>query len=153
MSDEHLISEQTLKDFRFRALHNSTTAGNYIQKYNKLLGELIEKTTELKNLDSSAEKIQNGDTDKKVRTEGESEESSKKRKQLQEEIKLIDQQIDNFNTGKLAPLFMTSALLESTPFISEVFMRSSFKTFAEDKAKTKYENIPEEELKTYWDQY
>jgi hypothetical protein len=48
---------------------------------------------------------------------------------------------------------MTSALLESTPFISEVFMRSSFKTFAESKAKTKYENIPEGELKGYWDEY
>jgi hypothetical protein len=46
---------------------------------------------------------------------------------------------------------MTSALLESTPFISEVFMRSSFKTFAEDKAKTKFENISEGELKNYWD--
>jgi len=48
---------------------------------------------------------------------------------------------------------MISALLESTPFISEVFMRSSFKTYAENKAKTKYENIPEGELKTYWNEY
>jgi hypothetical protein len=48
---------------------------------------------------------------------------------------------------------MTSALLESTPFISEVFMRSNFKTFAESKAKNKYGNIPEGELKTYWDEY
>jgi hypothetical protein len=48
---------------------------------------------------------------------------------------------------------MTSALLESTPFISEVFMRSSFKTYAESKAKTKYENIPKGELKGYWDEY
>jgi hypothetical protein len=48
---------------------------------------------------------------------------------------------------------MTSALLESTPFISEVFMRSSFKTYAENKAKTKYENIPEGELKNYWNDY
>lgn len=153
MSDEHLISEQTLKDLRFRVLHNSTTAGKYIQKYNQLLGQLIEKTTELKSLDTPSEKVKSGETDKKERTNGESKEISKKRKKLEQEIKEIDEQIDNFNTGKLAPLFMTSALLETTPFISEVFMRSSFKTFAEDKAKTKYENIPEGELKTYWDQY
>jgi len=48
MSDEHLIEEQTLKDIRFRALQNSTTAGIYIQKYNQTLGQLIEKTNELK---------------------------------------------------------------------------------------------------------
>lgn len=153
MSDDHLISEQTLNDLRFRALHNSTTAGKYIQKYNQLLGQLIEKSTELKNLDTPIEKAESGTTDKKERTEGESKETSKKRKKLQEEIKKIDEEIDNFNTGKLAPLFMTSALLESTPFISEVFMRASFKTFAESKAKTKYEHIPESELKTYWNEY
>ena len=48
MSDEHLIDQQTLKDIRFRALQNSTTAGIYIQKYNQTLGQLIEKTNELK---------------------------------------------------------------------------------------------------------
>jgi hypothetical protein len=72
---------------------------------------------------------------------------------LEKEIKELDEQIENFTSGKLAPLFMTSALLESTPFISEVFMRSSFKTYAESKAKTKYENIPEGELKNYWNDY
>lgn len=153
MSDEHLIDEQILKDIRFRVLQNSTTAGKYIQKYNQTLGQLIEKTNELKNLNSPAEKAKTGESDKKERTEGESKETELKRKKLEQEIKDLDEQIDNFNTGKLAPLFMTSALLESTPFISEVFMRSSFKTFAENKAKTKYENIPEGELKGYWDEY
>ena len=153
MSDEHLIDEQILKDIRFRVLQNSTTAGKYIQKYNQTLGQLIEKTNELRNLNSPAEKAKTGETDKKERTEGESKETELKRKKLEQEIKDLDEQIDNFNTGKLAPLFMTSALLESTPFISEVFMRSSFKTFTESKAKTKYENIPEGELKGYWDEY
>ena len=153
MSDEHLIDQQTLRDIRYRVLHNSTTAGKYIQKYNQTLGQLIEKTTELRNLNSIFEKVKSGETDEKERTQGESKESSARRKKLEQEIKELDEQIDNFNTGKLAPLFMTSALLETTPFISEVFMRSSFKTFAESKAKTKYENIPEGEIKTYWDQY
>lgn len=153
MSDEHLIDEQILKDIRFRVLQNSTTAGKYIQKYNQTLGQLIEKTNELRKLNSPTEKAKTGETDKKERTEGESKEDELKRKKLEQEIKDLDEQIDNFNTGKLAPLFMTSALLESTPFISEVFMRSSFKTFAESKAKTKYENIPEGELKEYWDKY
>ena len=153
MSDDHLIDEQILKDIRFRVLRNSTTAGKYIQKYNQTLGQLIEKTNELRSLNTPVEKAKSGESDKKERTEGESKEIEAKRKKLEKEIKELDEQIDNFNTGKLAPLFMTSALLETTPFISEVFMRSSFKTFAESKAKTKYDNIPEGELKTYWDQY
>ena len=153
MSDEHLIDEQILKDIRFRVLQNSITAGKYIQKYNQTLGQLIEKTNELRNLNSPSEKAKTGESDKKERTDGESKETELKRKKLEQEIKDLDEQIDNFNTGKLAPLFMTSALLESTPFISEVFIRSNFKTFAESKAKTKYGNIPEGELKTYWDEY
>ena len=153
MSDERLIDQNVLKDIRFRALQNSTTAGIYIQKYNQALGKLIEKTNELKSLDTPLEKVENGTTDKKERETGESEETKKRRQNLEKEIKELDEQIDNFTSGKLAPLFMTSALLESTPFISEVFMRSSFKTFAENKAKTKFENISEGELKNYWDQY
>lgn len=148
MSDDHLIDEQILKDLRFRVLRDSTTAGKYIQKYNQTLSQLIDKTNELR-----SEIAKSGETDKEKRTDEESKESKAKIKKLEEEIKELDKKIDDFNTGKLAPLFMTSALLESTPFISEVFMRASFKTFAEDKAKTKFENIPEGELKTYWDQY
>ena len=153
MSDERLIDQNVLKDIRFRALQNSTTAGIYIQKYNQALGKLIEKTNKLKSLNTPLEKAESGTTDKKERETGESEETKKRRQKLEKEIKELDEQIDNFTSGKLAPLFMTSALLESTPFISEVFMRSSFKTFAEDKAKTKFENISEGELKNYWDQY
>lgn len=153
LSDKSLIDAQTLKDLRFRTLHNTTTAGIYIQKYNQILGKLIEKTSELKRLDSLAERFETGETDEKLRNKGESKENETKRKKLEEEIKQLDEQIDNFNTGKLAPLFMTSALLESTPFISEIFMRSSFKTFAEHEANTKFENIPEKELKEYLEKY
>lgn len=153
LSDQSLLDAQTLKDIRFRALQNTTTAGIYIQKYNGLLSDLIDKTNQLRRLDSSAERIANGDTDEKVRREGESKEVEAKRKKLEEEIESLDKQIEDFNSGKLAPLFMASALLESTPFISKVFFNSSFKTFAENKAKTKYENIPEGELKTYLNEY
>lgn len=150
MSDEHLINQQTLKDIRFRALQNSTTAGIYIQKYNQTLGQLIEKTSELKALDSPTAKAERGESDKK---DSESQEIKQKRSKLEKEIKELDEKIERFTSGQLAPLFMTSALLESTPFISEVFMRSSFKTYAENKAKTKFKNIPEGELKEYWNQY
>jgi len=48
---------------------------------------------------------------------------------------------------------MTSALLETTPFLSSSFMNSTFRFFAEDKAKTKFENIPEKELEKYLIEY
>lgn len=153
LSDQSLLDAQTLKDIRYRTLQNTTTAGRYIQKYNSLLSDLIDKTNQLRRTNSTTERIANGDSDEKVRKEGESKEAEAKRKKLEEEIKSLDEQIENFNSGKLAPLFMTSALLESTPFISKVFFNSSFRTFAENKAKTKYENIPEGELKTYLNDY
>jgi hypothetical protein len=72
-------------------LQNSTTAGIYIQKYNQVLGKLIEKTNELKSLNTPLEKAENGTTDKKERETGESEETKKRRQNLEKEIKELDE--------------------------------------------------------------
>lgn len=146
LSDSSLLDAQTLRDIRYRSLHNSVTAGRYIQHYNELVKELVDNVTELKNLNSPTVRAEEGETDG---AENKSPELEVKRKKIEARIKELDKQIADFNEGKLAPLFMTSALLESTPFISAPFMTSTFRYYAEQQAKTKFENIPEAELKKY----
>lgn len=146
LTDSSLLDAQTLRDIRFRALHQSVTAGRFIQHYNELLTELIDNTTQLQNLNSPQAKAEANEGDRK---DQKSPELETKRKKIEDRIKKLDKQIEDFTSGKLAPLFMTSALLESTPFIVSPFMTSTFRYYAEQQAKTKFENIPENELKKY----
>lgn len=146
LSDQSLLDAQTLRDIRYRALHQSVTAGRFIQHYNELITDLVTNINELENLNSSLTKAEAGEGDQKNQK---SPELETKRKKVEEKIKELDKQIEQFTSGQLAPLFMTSALLESTPFISSPFMTSTFRYYAEQQAKTKFENIPENELKKY----
>lgn len=150
ITDSSLLDVNTLRDIRFRALQQSTTAGRFIQSYNETLGELIDLTDQLNKLDSPQVKAENEEGDQK---DERSENLERKRKKLRDKIKKVDERIENFTSGKLAPLFMTSALLESTPFISKVFLNSNFKYFAESKARVPYDEIPESELEGYQRQY
>ena len=150
LSDQSLLDAQTLRNIKYRALHQSVTAGRFIQNYNELLTELVTTVNELNSLNTPQSKAESGEGDQK---DEKSPELEGKRKKLEERIKQLDEEIENITSGKLAPLFMTSALLESTPFISEPFMTSTFRYFAEKEAKTKFENIPESELKEYLIRY
>ena len=145
-TDDEFIDAQTLKDLRFRALRNTTTAGLFIQKYNETLTDLINKTLELKRLDTPEVRAENGDHDQK---DQKSEELQQQRSQLEAEIKELDKKIEEFNSGAKAPLFMATALIESTPYIAKALMPSTFKIFAELKANRPFENISENELKKF----
>jgi hypothetical protein len=48
---------------------------------------------------------------------------------------------------------MATALIESTPYISQALMASTFRIFAEVKSGKKFNNIPESELKNLETQY
>lgn len=144
MPDSEIIDAQILRDLRYRALSNTTTAGYYIQKYNNLVSDLINKNLKLKELDTPAVKANAGESDKKDDINPDLE---RQREALRKEIQEIDKEIDDFNQGKLAPLFMTSALLESTPYILSPLMQSTFKEFAEKQTNTEFNKIPEAQLK------
>jgi hypothetical protein len=80
-----------MRDLKYRALRDTTTAGLFIQKYNETLTDLVKKTQELKELDTPIVKAENGEGDKK---EEKSEDLELKRKRLNEEIKAIDEKLE-----------------------------------------------------------
>lgn len=143
LSDQSLLDRQTLRDLRFRALHDTTTAGLYIQKYNELITDLVDTTLKLKELDTPKTKSENGETD----TTPESPETKQKRTNLEKKLKELDKEIENYTSGKLAPLFMASALLETTPYILKPLMAGSFKDYVEQQYHKSFDKVPEEQLK------
>jgi len=56
-------------------------------------------------------------------------------------------------SGKLAPLFMAHALIESTPFISKALMSSTYRFFVEAKEKRKWEDLSESDKVKYIDEW
>lgn len=143
-TDDEFLDDQMMKDLRYRALRDTTTAGLFIQKYNETLTDLVKKVQELKELDAPVVKAENGEGDKK---EDKSEDLELRRKKLNEEIKAIDEKLEQFHSGAKAPLFMATALIESTPFIAKTLMAPTFKFYAEYKSNKKFEDISEAELK------
>ena len=143
-TDDEILGINTMRDLRYRALRNTTTAGLFIQKYNETLTDLVKKTEELRKLNTPASKAENGESDKK---DSENPDIDTQRKLLEEEIKNLDEKLQEFHSGSKAPLFMATALLESTPFIAQALMPSTFKVYAEMKSGKKFNNISESELK------
>ena len=141
-TDDEFLSAQTLKDLRYRALTNTTTAGLFIQKYNETLTDLVQTVGELKDANSTIGKAENDEKDGTVDPNQEA-----KRKILEEKIKELDEKIEQFNSGAKAPLFMTTALIESTPYISQALMASTFKIYAEEKGGKPFEKLTQNELK------
>jgi hypothetical protein len=105
---------------------------------------LVTKTEELRRLNTPVSKAENGESDKK---DTENPDIDAQRKKLEEEIKVLDEKLQEFHSGAKAPLFMATALLESTPFIAKALMPSTFKVYAEMKSGKDFNNISESELK------
>lgn len=143
-TDDELIDAQLLGDLRYRALRNTTTAGLFLQKYNETLTELVKKVNERKNLDNPIVKTEHGEGDQK---DSKNEELEIRRSKLDKDIEELDKKLEEFHSGMKAPLFMATALIESTPYIASALMSATFKVFAEEKTNTSFDKIPENELK------
>lgn len=81
----------------------------YLNRYNELSSQLVQKSLDLKS-------IQDNKTDKQKREEG--EDSSEKEKKLKEEIKGIKEELDKFKDGTMSDEFILDALFEMTSKIS-----------------------------------
>ena len=144
VTDDELLANNLnlLKDLRYGALRNTTSAGKFIQEFNRLDALYVQKTLELNQLNSPQVKAEEGEGD-----------------QAGEESTVLEQrrkQIENMRSGKLAPLFMAHALIESTPFISKALMNSIYRFFVESKEKRKWEDLSESDKVKYineWNTY
>lgn len=151
-SDDELLANNLdiLKDLRYNALRNTTSAGKFLQEFNRLGGLYVEKALELKNLNSPETKAEVGEGDQKDEKNPDLEQ---RRADLQKEMEDLKVQIEEMRSGKKAPLFMANALIESTPFISKALMPSTYKYFVEAKEGKKWEDLSPETQNKYIDDW
>ena len=162
ISDKSLFDANTLKDLRWQYLYNSTTTARLIQNFNDLNVKALKLHNEISQLNhqlpdqkykrENAEKSEN-----KTPTDQEISDIQDQITTKQEQLKDIRQQIDDIKSGKKAALFMAPALLETSPYVLDGFLKSAtFEGFAELKEGKSYKDISAdrlEQLKLDYDNY
>ena len=162
ISDKSLFDANTLKDLRWQYLYNSTTTARLIQNFNDLNVKALKLHNEISQLNhqlpdqkykrENAEKSEN-----KTPTDQEISDIQDQITAKQEQLKDIRQQIDDIKSGKKAALFMAPALLETSPYVLDGFLKSAtFEGFAELKEGKSYKDISAdrlEQLKLDYDNY
>ena len=162
ISDKSLFDANTLKDLRWQYLYNSTTTARLIQNFNDLNVKALKLHNEISQLNhqlpdqkykrENAEKSEN-----KTPTDQEISDIQDQITAKQEQLKDIRQQINDIRSGKKAALFMAPALLETSPYVLDGFLKSAtFEGFAELKEGKSYKDISAdrlEQLKLDYDNY
>ena len=144
LSDDTFLDIQTgmPKELRFLALRNSATAAEWLQDYNTNLTNLVQKTLELQAVK------------RELRTNPDDEALNNRERQLQKSIKQSQEIIDEYTSGKASVRFKEQALFEMNTALSNNYLNTLFRQYAESETGEKYENIPENQLKTLrksWD--
>lgn len=162
VSDNRFLDAQTLGDVRFAALHESTTAGLYLQTYNSLLSDIVSLTNTIgSKINSSLDSNNDGTvTDREERQNKLSDADKAAIKNLEKELKDKKKQLTDLLEGKSALDFVSTALFEMTPALSGKFrledgtlMPPTFPMFAEQYYNKKYSELTEEDKQKALDKY
>lgn len=160
--DNRFLDAQTLGDIRFATLHESTTAGLYLQTYNSLLSDIVSLTNTINTkLNSSLDSNNDGTvTDREERRNKLSDTDKAVIKKLEEEIKDKKKQLTDLLEGKNALDFVSTALFEMTPALSSIvrlkdgtLIPPTFPMFAEQYYNKKYSELTEEDKQKALDKY
>ncbi len=157
LSDDSILQKQTemLGDLRFNALHKSTTAGGFINEFNKLSSDVIKLTTQINNLESSDLDSNNDGTvtDKEKRQNEVSQDHKEQIKTLQKTLNDTKTKLQDLIDGKRSYEFVSDALFEMTTDLSGRFTAASFPLYVEAKYHKKYSDLTENEKAISWEEY
>lgn len=155
LSDKSFLDKQTLGDLRFNALHNSTTAGAYLNEFNTLSSKLVKLQSQLQAKQASAvDTNQDGTvTDKEKRQNEPSTQDKQVIKNLESQIKDIKKQLTELVEGKRSYEFIADSLFEMTADLSGRFTTTTFPLYAENKYGKKFSELTENEKAVTWNEY
>lgn len=155
LSDKSFLDKQTLGDLRFNALHNSTTAGAYLNEFNTLSSKLVKLQSQLQAKQASAvDTNQDGTvTDKEKRQNEPSAQDKQIIKNLESQIKDTKKQLSELVEGKRSYEFVADALFEMTTDLSGRFTTTTFPLYAENKYGKKFSELTENEKAVTWNEY
>lgn len=155
LSDKSFLDKQTLSDLRFNKLHESTTAGAYLNEFNSLSSQLVKLQSQLQSKQSSSiDTNQDGTvTDKEKRKEEPNQQDKQFIKNIESKIKDTKKQLQDLVEGKRSYEFVADSLFEMTTDLSGRFTTTTFPLFAENKYKKKFAELTENEKATTWKEY
>ena len=155
LSDKSFLDKQTLGDLRFNALHNSTTAGAYLNEFNTLSSRLVKLQSQLQAKQASTvDTNQDGTvTDKEKRQNEPSAEDKQAIKTLETQIKDTKKQLSELVEGKRSYEFVADSLFEMTTDLSGRFTTTTFPLYAENKYGKKFSELTENEKAVTWNEY
>ncbi len=155
LSDKSFLDKQTLGDLRFNALHNSTTAGAYLNEFNTLSSRLVKLQSQLQAKQASTvDTNQDGTvTDKEKRQNEPSTEDKQTIKTLETQIKDTKKQLSELVDGKRSYEFVADSLFEMTTDLSGRFTTTTFPLYAENKYGKKFSELTENEKAVTWNEY
>lgn len=157
LSDDSVLQKQTelLGDLRFNALHKSTTAGGFINEFNKLSSDVIKLTNHIHNLEN-ADLDTNNDgvvTDKEKRQNEISQDHKEQIKSLKKTLAETKTKLNDLIEGKRSYEFVSDSLFEMTTDLSGRFTAASFPLYVEAKYHKKYSELTENEKAVSWEEY
>ena len=135
LSDNQFLDIQTLKDLKFANLQQSSIASSYLQDFNTLSLQIIEKQGEIRNLFANKQ-----DHEKLSDTEQETY------NKLNQELLELRTKKDQYLNGDFALDFIGKALFDLTPLISQHFTTVFFKDWVKKKLNKDIKDLSQEEL-------
>ena len=163
VSDSRVLNAQTLNDLRFNALHNSTTAGNYLQEYNSLATNLVGLVKTINEKFAAVQDTNQDGTvsDKEFRRSRDREaikqkmspEEQKTIDDLEKELKDTRQAMNDLVSGKRAYEFIADSLFEMTTAISGYFVTPTYPLFAENYYSKKFSELTDTEKSDSLEKY
>lgn len=143
LDNKSLLSANTLHDLRFSSLYNTATAGRLIESFDQKVSDLVQAYQNLGTLNSPEMQAAAGETDKK---DGKNASLEKQRKDSEEVIKNITQEIQDIKDGYNAGQFMQDALLEVTPSVLSAYMSPTFQMYAESVSGKPYNTLSNNDI-------
>ena len=150
ISKESLLNRLTLEDqndirkhMRYGALQNTHSMTMYIEDFANIQSKIVKTKSELMSLTDG--KI---DSDKSVDINIED-----RRKQLEKELKELQEKKDAYKTGKIAPEAIRDAIFEMNPILNQLFTKTNLKLYAEAKLNKKWTDMSDQEKKDISEQY
>lgn len=140
ISDDSFLDQQALKDLRFYALRNATTAGMYLQQFNTACTNLAKAAENLNN-------FRNAHTDGKTDSQKSSDSKNpdplveEQLTKLQDDFLKAKEKVHEFTEGKHAANYIQDALFEMTSQLSSIFTTPTLPLFAKQLFGKNYNEL------------
>ena len=154
LPDDSFLST-VLPDLRYAALYKSTTAGRFLQEFNSLNAELVDNINQINTIVNTAKDTNNSGAveDFESRKNKLSNEDQQKVKDLEKRQKEIQNKIKDLLEGKRTTEFVSDALFEMTPMLSDIFKVPNFIMYAEQQTGKKISDLNDSEKERLYKEY